>query len=111
MKITTMFISMTLVCWCQPKQLPLISAKPAEAPIRQTFTVTESEHLVGCVIAETDFTARVVRVDCSAAAPWTSKDKTVRRFCVVKPGERLVVAYVESQSRILRRCDVEVPRA
>jgi hypothetical protein len=85
----------------------LVRATPAESPIRATYTLTPEETSMGCKLAFAGFAeAKMVRIDCSAAMPWSSKDKTIRSFCVVRPGETLQYAMVEPKSRELRWCEV-----
>lgn len=88
----------------------LVPATDLEAPILHDWSAAGDGALLGCRVLEKNVPMRVIRVDCSAAMPWSSKEKTIRRFCVVKQGERLVAAFVELPSRILRRCEVTVTR-
>lgn len=94
------------VCLGQSKA-QLVPATKVEAPIRNTFVLSNDEKATGCFAPTRDFAARIVKVDCSAAMPWSDRSKTVRIFCVVYPNERLRIALVESRFRILQRCEVD----
>lgn len=106
MKRTTILMLMLAQLAIGQRPIKLVPAKDSEAPILHDWSPAGDGALLGCRVLEKDVPALVIRVDCSAAMPWASKDKTIRRFCVVKQGERFIAAFVEPKSRLLRRCVV-----
>lgn len=93
-----------MVCWGQraPQLVPETGSK---VPTKSSYTLSATEQAMGC-IAHADRNTSTMLVDCSSAMPWSPKEKTVVRFCVVRDGERLMAAMVEEKSRIVRRCEV-----
>lgn len=104
MKTLILFLAVTLAASGQA----LERVKPSEVPQREGYAgLYDQERSMGCFVASADRAAKIVTIDCSRAMPLSDRKKTVRDFCVVEFGQRLVAAWVDTKTRAIMLCETE----